>query len=282
MLNLSTNNASSADNQQGRFRPTSENPQRLYVKCSNIEELDQNEVNLIAILYTDGCLSPKGKNSWRLFLGSTSWQIIELFKVSLISLFNLPEERIRITERQVNGKPYFKAAVDSKEIGSYLFEKYGTFRTLKYFSSNGRSHYPKAYLPKSLAKDKKAMRQFLKVAFSCDGGINLYVARNKYVWLIRNVYLACQHPMLIKQYYLLLKKLGIGAKILYKDELLRIQGKENIKKFAKEIGFLDSVQITQNSAYWQGMDKQQLLKLAITSYGDPKSIYDLPQFRVKR
>lgn len=280
MPNLVTENASSADNQQGRSA-IGGNPQRLYVKYSKIEETDQNEVNLLAILYTDGCLSPKG-GSWRLFLGNTSWQIIQLFKDSLINLFNLPEKRIRINERQVNGRPYFKAVVDSKEVGDYLFEKYGTFRTLKYFSENDESHYPQASLPRSLSRNKTTICQFLKVAFSCDGGINLYVARNKYIWLIRNVYLACQHPTLLGQYYLLLKRLGIESKVLFKDELLRIQGKANIERFAKEIGFLENVKITQHSAYWQDIEKQQVLELAITSFGNPKIIYNLPQFRVKR
>lgn len=278
----STENVSSADNQQGRLFNFKENPQRLYVKYPKFEELDPEEVVLLAILYTDGCLSPKGKNSWRLFLGNTSWQIIRLFKSSLVSLFGVAEKRIRIAKRNVNGKPYFKAIIDSKEIGDYLFEKYGTFRTLKYISDNGQSYYPLASLPESLAKDKNATRQFLQVAFSCDGGINLYVARSKYIWLIRNIYLACQHPTLIKQYHLLLKSLGVEAKILFKDELLRIQGKANIEKFAQEIGFLKGVKITQNSAYWQGIEKQTVLKLTLASYGNPKIIYQLPQFRVKR
>lgn len=246
MPNL-TENVLSADNQQGRSA-IGGNPQRLYVKCPDIEELDPNEVIILAILYTDGCLSPKRKSSWRLFLGNTSWQVIQLFKNSLINLFDVPEKRIRIVEKQVNGK----------------------------------LHYPLASLPAILTKDKKTICQFLKVAFSCDGGINLYVARNKYIWLIRNVYLACQHPRLIKQYYLLLRKLGIAAKILFKDELIRIQGRVNIEKFAREIGFLKGVKITQNSAYWQGIEKQKILELAITSYGDPKLVYNLPQFRVKR
>lgn len=243
--------------------------------------MDTNEVTLLAILYTDGCLSRKSKNSWRLFLGNTSWQIIKLFKQSLINLFNLPEIRIRISKKLVNGKPYFKAVVDSKEIGGYLFHKYGTFRTLKYVSETNVSYYPKTRLPDCLAKDKMIICRFLKIAFSCDGGINLYIARNKYTWLIRNVYLACQHPTLIRQYYMLLKKLGIEAKILWKDELLRIQRRSNIEKFAKIIGFLEGVKITQHSAYWQDVDKQKVLELAVTSYGNPKEIYNLPQFRVK-
>ncbi|MBI3290006.1 LAGLIDADG family homing endonuclease [Candidatus Microgenomates bacterium] len=120
------------------------------------------------------------------------------------------------------------------------------------------------------------------MAFSCDGGVNLYVARGKYSWLIRNVYLSCQHPTLIKQYLYLLEEVGIIGKILWQDSAIRIQGRKDIEEFASKIGFMSGVRITQNSTYWQGFEKQKVLKLAITSYGNPKIVYNLPQFRVKR
>lgn len=213
-------------------------------------------------------------------MGNTSWQIIEAFKKSLISLYNLPEHRIRISQKIVNGKPYYKAVLDDMKIGRFLNNKYGTFRTLKYSLENGRSFYPSASLPVKL-QNPSIVRQFLKLAFSCDGGINLYVVRKKYTWLIRNVYLSCQHPVLLKQYFNLLKKIGIQSKILWKDELIRIQGRKDLEKFANEIGFLDGVKITQHSTYWQGFEKQRILQRAIASYGNPKIIYNLPQFRVK-
>lgn len=180
-----------------------------------------------------------------------------------------------------NGKPYYKAVVDSVEIGQLLTKRYGTFRTLKYLLEVNGSYYPPASLPNDLIKNKAVLCQFLKVAFSCDGGINLYIAKSKYKWLIRNAYLACQHPNLIEQYDYLLKKLGIVGKILWKDELLRIQGQESLEKFAKEVGFLEGVKITQNSAYWQGFEKQKVLDLAIKSYGNPQLIFKLPQFSAK-
>lgn len=242
--------------------------------------MDPNEVTLLGILYTDGCLSRKSKGCWRFYLGNTSWQIIMAFKKSMISLFNLPEYRIRISKKQVNGKPFYKAVVDSGEFGQLLTEKYGTFRTLKYQSEINGSFYPPASLPDEL-KDPHTICQFLKVAFSCDGGVNLYVARNKYTWLIRNVYLACKHPVLIKQYCNLLGKIGIAGKMLWQNNIIRIQGRKDLELFANRIGFMKGVEITQHSAYWQGIEKQKVLQLAIASYGNPKVIYELPQFRVK-
>ncbi len=275
-----SNKALSAGNQQGRLQQMLENPQRLYAEYPKSKNMDLNEVTLLGILYTDGCLSPKGKNGWRFYLGNTSWQIIEAFKKSLIRLFNLPEYRIRISERIVNGKPYYKAVMDSMEIGQILINKYGTFRTLKYSSKVNGEIYPPARLPDKL-QEPSVVCHFLKVAFSCDGGVNLYVARNKYTWLIRNVYLACKHPVLIKQYKKLLKKIGIKCKILWQDNLIRIQGRKDLEIFAKKVGFMGGVKITQHSAYWQNIEKQKVLHLAITSYGNPKIVYDLSQFRVK-
>lgn len=280
MPNNLTDNVSSAGNQQGRSA-IGGNPQRLNAEYPKLKSMDPNEATLLGILYTDGCLSPKSKNGWRLYLGNTSWEIIKAFKESLIKLFNLPENRVRISQKIVNGKPYYKAVVDSMDIGRLLTGKYGTFRTLKYPSIVSGKIYPTASLPDSLIQDSSTICQFLKVAFSCDGGINLYVARSKYTWLIRNVYLACQHPVLIKQYFNLLKKIGIKSKILWQDELIRIQGRKSLEKFAGKIGFLEGVKITQHSAYWQGFEKQKVLELAIASYGNPKVIYNLPQFRVK-
>lgn len=277
---MSTKNVSNADNQQGRSRLLAGNPQRLQAEHPRIDGMDLNEVNLLGILYTDGCLSPRGKNGWRLYLSNTSWQIITVFKDSLINLFNLPKERIRISQLEINGKPFYKAIVDDMRIGQILTNRYGTFRTLKYKGVNGQ-FYPQANLPDKLFQDNETICQFLKVAFSCDGGINLYVAKSKYKWLIRNVYLACKHPILIKQYQDLLKQVGIRSKLLLIDGLLRIQGKQYLKKFADKIGFVDGVEFTQHSAYWQGFTKQKVLQLAVTSYGNPKIIFDLPQFRVK-
>lgn len=119
------------------------------------------------------------------------------------------------------------------------------------------------------------------MAFSCDGGVNLYVARDKYQWLIRNVYLACKHPVLIKQYCNLLNKIGVTGKILQKDHLIRIQGKKDLESFANKVGFMKGVQITQHSTYWEGFEKEKVLQMLIASYGNPQAIYNLPQFRVK-
>lgn len=237
-----------------------------------------HEAILLGILYTDGCLSKKGRNSWRFYLANTSWQIIEIFKISMMNFFNLPASRIRISQKEVNGKPFYKAVVDSARSGRKLIKQYGTFRTLCYKKSKQGSVYPPTRLPLFKGVNPGLLAQFLKVAFSCDGGVNLYVARAKYPFLIRNVYLACKHPQLQIDYQGLLKRVGIQTNIISSDGKILIQGQEKLRRFSEKIGFLPEVRITQNSAYWQGWEKSKVLDLALASYGKPQLIFKLPQF----
>lgn len=243
--------------------------------------MNYDEATLLGILYTDGCLSKKGKNCWRFYVSNTSWQIIQAFKDSMMELFDLPESRVRISQEQVNSKPFYRAVVDSSEIGWELTRKYGTFRTQEYSRSENGSVYPAARLPLLQEVDLNLVARFLKVAFSCDGGVNLYVARSKYLFLIRNAYLACKHPTLRLDYQVLLSKMGVKVKIIKDDRRLLIQGRENLERFAERIGFLEGVRVTQKSTFWQDWEKNRVLRLALASYGNPKLIFDLPQFSPK-
>ncbi len=282
MPKLITENALSAVNQQGRLG--NENPQRLYVEYPKREEISIDEAVLVGILYTDGCLSKKSKNCWRFYLGNTSFKIINTFKKCMISLFKLDDKRVRISEKIVNGKPFYKAVVDSGYCGNILISKYGTFRTLAYKSEGSMDIYPTTKIPFNTTTSKNVLSNFLRAAFSCDGGVNLYVAKHKdgYKHLTRNVFLACKHPQLQKDYVKLLKILGIRARLLLKDNKLRIEKREDLQKFYDKVGFIDGVQITQHSAYWQGWEKNKVLALALSSYGDNPMIYNLPQFiRIK-
>lgn len=273
-----TENALSAVNQQGRSRKR--NPQRLYVEYPKQGEVSSDEAVLLGILYTDGCLSRKSKNCWRFYLGNTSFEIISTFKKCMINLFRLGDKRVRVSEKTVNGKPFYKAVVDSGYCGNVLNSKYGTFRTLAYKREGCADKYPTAKIPFSKTTSKNLLSDFLRAAFSCDGGVNLYVANHKngYKHLIRSVFLSCKHPQLQKDYRKLLKVLGIQARLLLKDNKLRIERREDLQKFYDRIGFIKGVQITQHSAYWQGWEKNKVLSLALSSYGDNSKIYNLPQF----
>lgn len=279
MPNVTTENASSADNQQATSNLFGESPQRLNAKYP--KKIRNDEAALVGILYTDGCLSKKTKNCWRFYLSNTSWEIISTFKKCMINIFSLDSKRIRISQKIVNGRPFYKAVVDSGYCGNILTSKYGTFRTLAFKREDGSEFYPPTKIPFNKKTNKNLISTFLKAAFSCDGGVNLYVFKDKrgYKSLARNVFLSCKHPQLQKDYLKLLKVLDINAKLLEKDNKLRIERREDLLKFYNKVGFIKGVKITQHSAYWQGWEKNKVLELSLTSYdGNNSKIYNLPQF----
>lgn len=244
---------------------------------------------LIGILYTDGCVSPKG-SSWRIIVSNNSIAVVDCFAESVTLCF---EESIR---RMRRGKLHV-GVLDSKRIGQMLVDRHGTFRTEACrscqgcpFLRGGRmpclrcepvDHQGIAYPPASLPSFSTVgeVRAFLQAAFSCDGGVNLYVARRGALrWLIRNVYLACKHPNLIHQYSALLSALGVGNRVMAKDWRVLVQGRCALDRYRELIGFMPNVAVSANSRYWQGTDKSQVLRLLLDSYGNPHSITDHPMF----
>jgi hypothetical protein len=141
------------------------------------------------------------------------------------------------------------------------------------------TQYPPASLPRFDSHVEVAT--FLQAAFSCDGGVNLYAVRKGNAkWLIRNVYLACKHPVLIQQYAALLERLNVKNRVLPSDWRVLIQGRKPIAQYAELIGFLPAVKIGANSRFWQGRAKSEVLAMLLDSYGNPRKVYDLPQFSV--
>jgi hypothetical protein len=244
---------------------------------------------LIGILFTDGCVSPKG-SSWRIIVSNNSSSIVDAFENTIHSCFG------KSVRRFMRGK-LSVAVLDSKEVGQILIERVGTFRTEACqsgqgcpFLRGGRKpcrvcdpicfdgiQYPPATLPN--LDSNVEISAFLQAAFSCDGGINLYVAhRGSTKWLIRNVYLACKHPTLIQQYAGYLGRLGIKSRIMPKDWRILVQGRMPITLFASFVGFLPGSVIGANSPFWCGRTKSAILELLLESYGNPRMIYDLPVF----
>ncbi|MBM3261608.1 hypothetical protein FJY93_04300 [Candidatus Kaiserbacteria bacterium] len=198
----------------------------------------------------------------------------------MIQCFALPESRVRLGTTQDG---LILAIVDSKEIGTALTKRFGTFRTLRYESGE----LPKAHLPVEELLQYNVAEDFLRAAFSCDGGVNLYVARRKGArggsqWLIRGVYLACAHPTLRKQYCDLLHSLGIRVRNVAGDGKVKIEIEKDIRTFHQKIGFIGGVRITHTSRFWPEIEKQQLLEQLIQSYDSPRDVYSLQQFEQVR
>lgn len=264
---------SSAENQQGS--PAKRDPSET---TRQISQMNQQLAILTGLLFTDGCVSRKGM-SWRMYFSNTSFNLIELFKNCMIHAFRLPSVRVRIRKKGAN---FWVAVVNSREIGDYLWKNFGTFRTLRF--KDGK--LPEARIPIAKLSKDKYVRDFLKAAFSCDGGISFYPAhrngaRGGTHWLIRTVFLCCKHPQLRKDYLCLLTILGIKARELPKDGRIEIETENDIKRFSQLVGFVEGTRITQHSKFWNGQEKQKILRRMVASYGNPASIYNLPQFHLR-
>lgn len=241
--------------------------------------MNRTTATLIGLLYTDGCLSPKGKSSWRFYFSNKSERLVAIFRESMMQCFALPSSRVRLGK---TNDGLYRALVDSKKAGNEFTQKFGTFRTLRRNGEHTNAHLPiQELLQHNVAAD------FLKAAFSCDGGVNLYVARRKGTsggtqWLIRGVYLACAHPQLRKEYCQLLRALGITARNVAGDGKVKIETEKDIRVFQEKIGFIDGVHITHTSKFWPSIEKQELLNRLIESYEAPASVYSLQQFEQVR
>src|SRR5271170_3772139 len=101
----------SADNQQAtRLEKVGESSE---TKCQT-SHLNSELATLVALLFTDGCVSPKKiGTSWRIYFANKSQNLIELFRTCIIASFNIDPYRIKIRERKgTNG--VYAAIVNSK------------------------------------------------------------------------------------------------------------------------------------------------------------------------
>ena len=264
-----------ADNQQA----TSQLFEGASETTREISQTNRELAILLSMLFTDGCVSPKNKNGWRLLFCNKSKILVDLFQNCMVKVFRLPRTRFGISKLQ--GK-YWQTVVNSKDIGNYLVSNFGTFRTLKL--KNGLP--TKARLPIKWLIINDCVSDFLRVAFSCDGGLSFYPTHRNGIrggtkWLIRTLFLSCEHDQLRKDYLRLLDSVGINARDVKADGKIKIEDKINISKFHKTIGFVADVEVTNHSKFWSSYSKQKLLELMISSYNQPSKIYNLPVFSLR-
>ena len=260
---MMTENASGADNQQER--PITKQP--LLWESSEttrqISQFDRSLATLLGLLYTDGCVSPKEKNSWRIYFCVSSLKLRDIFKKSILDVFAIPSNRVLLGKTKDG---YYKAIVNSKEIGNFLVSNFGCFRTLKY--ENGS--LPNVHLRASSAITVKCVPDFLRAAFTCDGGVSFYpVRQGKRQWLNRCVFLACAHPLLRVDYCTLLDILGLSFKNDPKDGKIRITTRSQFEEFYEKIGFLKDVTATCHSSNWRNYPKNKILECLLDSYKNP-------------
>ena len=268
---LISEKVSSADNQQ----ETHHGMGILRDYTSDTIEFSLELATLIALLYTDGGVSKHGVRSWRIYFTNSSQVAIKLFVDSMVAVFGIAPERIQVKKRYII---HYLARVTSKEIGDYLINTFGTFRTLKF--ENGNQSPAKLPLDKIIKHNFIA--DFLRVVFSMDGCVKFYSAKevNGRSSLRKNICFACHHPKLREQYCFLLKKLGIEVTNVLSDNVIRIQGEKDVKMFAEKVGFIKDIEVTNHSKYWAGKKKNDVMKFMLESYDNPS--YFLKLLNVNR
>ena len=225
---------------------------------------------LLAFLFTDGGVSKHGVESWRIYFTNSSLSAIKLFVKCMTNIFGIASKRIQVKKRY---GIHFIARVTSKEIGKYLVDTFGTFRTLRFEDGS----YPSTRLPLDELIKSNLIPSFLRVVFSIDGGVKFYAGKesNGKYSLRKNVCLACYHPILREQYCFLIKKLGIDAANIHADNVIRIQGEKSVRAFAENIGFIKGVTVTNHSRFWVGKEKNEVLRCLLESYENPRHFLKL-------
>lgn len=255
---MHSENVSSADNQQERSPAVAGGILR---DCTPNISGSFGLPSLLGLLYTDGCVSAKGK-SWRLYFAVKSYKLVCVFEECVYNVFNVDRGKVRVGKTKDG---LWKAIVDSKEIGNYLTKNFGCFRTARFKDGS----LPGTRLPITYLKECNGVREFLSSAFSCDGGVSFYpVYRSGRFggtkWFNRNVFLACMHPVLLSDYSFLLDSLGIKGSVL--SDRIKISSRDGMSNFQREVNFIKGVEATNHSKLWRGLDKSTLLAHALDSY----------------
>ncbi len=217
---------------------------------------------LVGILLTDGSISTKGKN-FSIELTGKSEKLHKLFKEKMKSLFGV-EKFLEFSDSRY---PEIKRTVVSKrEIAEQLLKVVPTFRTKQFPDGS----FPPAKIPKFVfnlnQKEKSAVMQAM---FSCDGCCCLWVVKNKRwkVWEIKKwIKFACKHPKIREQVFKLLEGLGYEPVVREVNDEILLTKKKDIIKFAREIRFVDGVEVTGDSRNWEGFEKNSVLDFAVKSY----------------
>lgn len=244
-------------------------------------------VLLSAFLLTDGGISSKG-DKWLIYFRNKDDFILEEFN----KILKVENNKIWTSKR--NDGTTFIRVVDNK-LANKLFELSPSFRTKacntfpicqhltgKLSRCNivgtvyvNNIEYPKVQLPSILFMSKRLACNFLKIYASCDGGVSVSLTKNKKksYFLVRKVLISVKHPVLSDQITRLLKHLDFQPS-QYKDQI-RLVKKKDIIRFHKQVGFINGCKVSNDSKYFCGIEKNQLLNMVIKSFDIPKYLVDI-------
>ena len=227
----------------------------------------QSLAKLIGLLLTDGCVRFESR-TYRIVYAGKSEELHKIFRFLIHELFHLDKFYERTDNKGVKITVY-----SSKKTGEYLVNLCNTFITK--YDSSARKH-PKINLNVFEKLNNNEMKEVFRLMYSADGGVVLGVKWHKLLnkWeFTRRVILKCSHPDLRKKYReLLRKKIEIRTKEW--DSSIVIDTKKDIIKFHDDIGFVNKVRASEKSLYWNGVEKNEILRKLIFTYDYDKEFWE--------
>jgi len=205
-------------------------------------------LKLHIMLLADGGIVER-KRTYKIYLTNNSEILQEIFKMSARKIFKI-KHFIRDDSR---GTP--QVIFHSKNAARELFKLSPSYRTLKH--ANGS--FPPAKLTQTVFKiPLKRQKELLQLLFSLEGSISVtFQKRKEKTQILPRIKLACKHPTLQKQFFMWLQRLGFQP--TREKEGIYLRKLTDIKKFAKEIGFVKGVKIGGKAKFFEGVEKNKLL-----------------------
>ena len=227
---------------------------------------------LSAFLLADGCLTSTKKGNYMMVFYNRSKALLSTFADIAARLGSKPHV---LQDRVV---------IYDNELASSLLELTPSYRTKPCDSGSkcprsrglphgpcarctplvvGNTRWPPTRIPKPVFTDPEAARSYLRILFSCDGGVELRRRRaGGRTILERRISITSAHPIVRAQIVSLLSSLGISARV--EGPHVLIYRKRSLRTFADEIGFLPGALVVRGK-HWRGYEKAHVLKLLVTS-----------------
>lgn len=236
-------------------------------------------LKLTPFLLSDGGISQHAKNSWLIYFRNKDEVLIKEFQRQLKKCCG---KKGYLHKRSDGG---FMVKLTSIKLGEDLFNFSKSYRTKNcnvHPICNKKGRVPckictkpetPAEIPKEIFENKELAKYFLRIFFSCDGGVSITATKTKYPFLIRKVFVSVKHKKIADGLLELLKRSGFSPK--YYGDQIRLTTKEDITNF-KKIGFLNGNKIGRDSKKFYRKTKNEILHLVIGSYKNPqKTIHEL-------
>jgi hypothetical protein len=238
-------------------------------------DVSKDLARIIAFCLSDGTVSRRKANkgeSFTVMFFNKDKKLHEIFNRSIENIFN-------IKPKILPNKRCLSSIVHSKNVVLTLIRISNSFRTkacnsfpvcpvwsrkaregscfiCKPISING-TPFPAISFDWLEKAREESVVEFFKVLFSCDGGVSIWISNGK---TRREVMLGCAHPILLDKFKEKLENL-LKVKIGKKDNGLRINSLEAIKRFRDKIGFIEGCVAERGK--FKGIEKNILLNHAI-------------------